>query len=154
MKQLIVVIGFVVSLALACLAQSPWRTEHHDSLLVAPAATDVRYVNWSRGPDELTYTVRVPFPASELRQSICDQLERKRWKVVTLFPCGTEWMKYGPGNYRWEAWWTDENEDKVQYMLDYASGDLNICMCRRPTHLEHSILANRRKEYLRKGYLR
>jgi HEAT repeat protein len=124
MKQLIVVIGSVVSLAVACLAQAPWRTEHHDSLLVAPGATDVRYVNWSTGPDELIYTVREAFPASAFRQSICDQLERKGWKSLTHSACGTEWMTPGPGAYRWQGAWTDENGHNVEYMLDYASGDL------------------------------
>jgi hypothetical protein len=50
MKKYAVVIGFGVLLTVACFAQQgSWKTEHYDSLLVAPNATGVNYVDSDSG---------------------------------------------------------------------------------------------------------
>jgi hypothetical protein len=114
--------GLLALLSIACFAQeSSWRTEHYDSLLIAPGATEVKYVE-SGGLHELTYIVEEPYPASKAVNFICEEMRRKGWGEP-LKHAGDGWMEtYIPGKphpYRWEAWWGRNKKEQVTYTLDY-----------------------------------
>jgi hypothetical protein len=127
MKKYAVVIGFGV-LTVACFAQQgSWKTEHYDSLLVAPNATEVNYIEWQSGLHQVTYIVEEPYPASDVLSFICEDLKQKGWTPKPGCSDRNLWMKmgpYGPGNpgaqYRWMSAWENENNEQVQYMLDYT----------------------------------
>ena len=128
MKKYAVVIGFGVLLTVACFAQSTsWKTEHYDSLLVAPNATGVNYVDRDSGLHLVTYIVEDPYPASDVVGFICEDLKQKGWTPKLGCSDVNQWMKmgpYGPGSpraqYRWQGSWENENNEQVQYLLDYT----------------------------------
>ncbi len=85
MKKHAVVIGFGVLLTVACFAQqASWKTEHYDSLLGAPNATEVNYVESENGLHEVTYIVEQPYPASDVLGFICEDLKQKGWTARGL----------------------------------------------------------------------
>jgi hypothetical protein len=128
MKKYAVVIGFGVLLTVTCFAQQgSWKTEHYDSLLVAPNATEVNYVEWQSGLHQVTYLVEEPYPASDLVDFICEDLKQKGWTPKLGCSHVNRWMKmgpYGPGSpraqYRWQGSWENEYNEQVQYLLDYT----------------------------------
>jgi hypothetical protein len=128
MKKYAVVIGFGVLLTVACFAQQgSWKTEHYDSLLVAPNATEVNYVEWQSGLHQVTYLVEEPYPASDVVDFICEDLKQKGWTPKLGCSHVNRWMKmgpYGPGSpraqYRWQGSWENEYNEQVQYLLDYT----------------------------------
>lgn len=127
MKRQAIVIGFVATLATSCLAQqTSWKTKHHDGLLVAPHATKVQYVAWPGGPDELTYSVQEPYPATGLRKFVCDDLKQKGWRAQSGCADSDQWWKMpfndhgiSRTNYRRQITLLDKNGDAVEYLLDY-----------------------------------
>jgi hypothetical protein len=127
MKKNAVVIGFGVLLTVACFAQQgSWKTEHYDSLLVAPKATEVNYIEWQSGLHQVTYILEEPYPASDVLSFICEDLKQKGWTPKPGCSDRNPWMKmglYGPGSpraqYRWMSAWENENNEQVQYTLDY-----------------------------------
>ena len=120
--------GLFASMTITCVAQeSSWRTEHYDSLLVAPDATAVKYVDSSDGLHELTYIVEVPYPAANMVNFICEDMRRKGWgEPVTA--AGDGWMEtYIPGKshlpYHWRVTWGRKKNEQVTYTLDYLEDD-------------------------------
>jgi hypothetical protein len=114
--------GVFVLLTLASLAQpqqGSWRTEHHDSLLVAPNATEVKYVyvkdsDWS----QVTYIVEEPYPAVDVLHFISEDLKQKGWKPQYGPVDVNQWTDHAT-QYLWAATWINENYDTVGYMLYY-----------------------------------
>jgi hypothetical protein len=131
MKRYAVVIGFGAVIAASCFAQqASWKTEHHDSLLVAPDATGVQYTAWPGGPDELTYSVKESYPATRLRKSLCDDLKQKGWRAKLGCSDADKWWKtpfidHGTSraNYRWQITLVNENDDVVTYLFDYSASN-------------------------------
>jgi hypothetical protein len=128
MKKYAVVIGFGVLMTVVCFAQQgSWKSEHYDSLLVAPNATEVNYIEWQSGLHQVTYIVEEPYPASDVLSFICEDLKQKGWTPKPGCSDRNLWMKmgpYGPGSpraqYRWMSAWENENNEQVEYMLDYT----------------------------------
>ena len=127
-------IAFGVLLWTTSLSQKPiWRTEHRDSLLVAPKAKDVTYkattVMRSYGSeeqDELTYTVEVPYPASDFLDHLYEDLQKKGWTPDTRRDKLDNWIK-PPADSRnpyvcaWIMQWQNANNEFVSYQLEYRS---------------------------------
>lgn len=133
----------MVLIALAAfnvLAQpTSWRTEHRDSLLVAPFATDVQYKGGPGFPEEeITYTVEDPYPATDVLAFIHEDLKQKNWKPLADYP-GLKnaptsevngWTRFGflddhkgdpPAEYQWVGLWENEKHERVGYVLRYTN---------------------------------
>ena len=85
-KKRLIVIAFGLTLSNACLSQQQdWKTEHHETMVVPPYATDITFRE--RGyQDELTYTVEESYPASKFVHDLCEQLRLKGWESSEGWP--------------------------------------------------------------------
>jgi hypothetical protein len=105
-------------------------------MLVAPLATQVKYVEVLGLDEELSYSVEEPYPATDLLAFIGEDLKRKNWKPLPYYlgqphtPSShvNGWIRFGIDGtggprpeYRWMAWWEDENHDTVGYWLQYTN---------------------------------
>jgi hypothetical protein len=140
-RQFAVAIGLVLYLTGSCVAQqASWRVEHRDSMLVAPLATQVKYVEVLGLDEELTYIVEEPYPATDFLAFLREDLKKKNWKPLPYYPGQpntpsshvTGWARLGVGvdgtevprpEYRWLASWEDENHDIVGYWLQYTNSE-------------------------------
>lgn len=128
MKRYAAVLGFGVLLSLTCFGQqTSWRSEQYDFLLVAPNATEVKYVNWPNGVHQLIYNVEEPYPALYVLGVICTDLQQKGWELQPGAPDVNRWWKTGfdvPGKsrtqYRWSGTWGNEENEGLSYTLDYT----------------------------------
>jgi hypothetical protein len=129
-----VVVGFAALLAVTCVAQpGPQTTQRRDCLLVAPFATEVKYVELY-GRLQLTYNVEESYPAADVLAFISDGLRRKRWKPLLYdfwnpkIPSShvTGWTEFDDATAmphqrvcQWMAQWENHEHDIVSYALQY-----------------------------------
>ena len=126
MKKCALVIGLGILLTVACFSQqTSWTTQHHDSLLLAPYATQVKYVEWADFDHVLTYVVEEPYPADAVLGPIREDLKQKGWKQVPPGSQGSNtWLKMdlppSRPQYQWMGSWADKNNDRVSYVFRYT----------------------------------
>lgn len=148
------VIGLVLLLTGGCLAQpASWRVERRESMLVAPLATQVKYVDIPGLDEELTYIVEEPYPATDFLAFLREDLKRKNWKPLPYYPGQpntpsshmTGWSRFGVDGsevprpeYRWLASWEDENHDIVGYWLQYTNSEKEHYL--RTLHVEATYI--------------
>lgn len=123
MKTYALVIGLSMLLTTACFSQqTSWTTQHHDSLLVAPNATQIE---WTDSKDRLSYVVEEPYPAGAVLGAIREDLKQKGWEQVPPGSQGSNtWLKmdFPPlrPTYEWMGSWVDKNDDRVSYVFSYT----------------------------------
>src|SRR5512146_2007403 len=77
--------SIIVMIVVACSAQGSPLTQRPDSLLVAPFATDIRYLAANGNDqvtDQLSYSVEESYPATDTLAFIRDGLKRMGWKPL------------------------------------------------------------------------
>jgi hypothetical protein len=132
MKKQAFVIAFGLMISATCLSQKPgWKTEHHDTMVVPPAAADVTFTE--RGhQDELNYTVQEPYPAQEFIDELCEQLRLKGWEPSGEGGCAKpNWIKVPPPSivkYRADLTWAKwddahPNGEGLGYSLLYMTAE-------------------------------
>ena len=125
MKKCVLVIGLGILMTVACFSQqSSWATQHHDSFLVAPYATQVKYVELADFDHELTYVVEEPYPTDEVLGAIRENMKQKVWKEVPVSRSSNKWLKmdFSPlrSQYQWMGSWVDKNNDRANYTFRYT----------------------------------
>lgn len=138
MKKHAILIAFGLMISAQCLSQQAgWKTEHHDTMVVPPNATDVSFRE--RGfQDELTYTVDEPYPAQNFVDGLCEQMRLKGWHPGVEDVCTKpEWEKVPPWQkvpspsavkYRVSVWFGKSDDDHpngetASYDLEYRIAD-------------------------------
>lgn len=121
-----------------CPAQTASPAKHSDALIVVPGAIRPDYVNLSGDRQQLSYTIKLQYPARDVLSVLANQLTKRNWKPLkedflnpglptsnvrgwTFFEDGTE----HPAAYvrQWMGDWANEAHDMVTYVLQYRSAD-------------------------------
>jgi len=62
-----------------CHSRSDTERKHSESLLIAPSAINPKYLAYSDGREQLTYTVDIEYPAESTIAFLSTQLRNQRW---------------------------------------------------------------------------
>ncbi|HEV2297177.1 MAG TPA: hypothetical protein VGR72_01520 [Candidatus Acidoferrales bacterium] len=131
------VIGFALILCLALpvvsLCQTTTNESHREALIVLPSSSDVKYAK-VQGTFQLTYKVRVGYPAKTALNRISEKLRQQGWKPLKqdffnpAIPSSLVrgWTQFADQTTtpetrvtQWMAEWQDLHQDIVSYTLRY-----------------------------------
>jgi hypothetical protein len=80
--MLILLLASMLGMVGGCQRPSESAKTHADSLLVAPSAINPKYLAYSDGREQLTYTIDTDYPADSTIFFLSTQLQNRRWTAL------------------------------------------------------------------------